>query len=110
MKFSDDDVRFGSETLLVSAKIEVAGKLLDFSISRSLENKDKTAALLHELNDKLNDLRKVEGGNKRDREKEQANIQRDIRALKKTLFSWSKYSTSTQSCHGPFPRYEGWAL
>jgi len=85
LKFSDADVRFGSESLLVSAKFEVEGKILDFSIRRSLENRGKTSDMVHELNEKLNDLRKIEGGNKRDREKEQAKIQRNIAALKKTL-------------------------
>lgn len=85
LKFSDADVRFGSESLLVSAKVEVEGKVLDYSIRRSLENREKTTGLVTELNDRLNDLRKVEGGNKRDREKEQAKIQRNIASLKRTL-------------------------
>lgn len=85
LKFSDADVRFGSETLLVSAKFEVESKILDFSIRRSLENRGKTSDLIQGLDEKLNELRRINGGNKRDREKEQARIQRNIAALKKTL-------------------------
>ncbi|RBP52901.1 AAA family ATPase [Arenicella xantha] len=85
LKFSDADVRFGSESLIASAKMEVEGKVLDYSIRRSLENREKTNTLVNELSDRLNELRKVEGGNKRDREKEQAKIQRNIVSLKRTL-------------------------
>jgi len=85
LKFSDADVRFGSESLFTSAKLEVEGKVLDYSIRRSLENRGKTNALLNELNDRLGELRQVEGDNKRDREKEQAKIHRNIASLKRTL-------------------------
>lgn len=85
LKFSNADVRFGSESLLVSAKFEVDGKVLDLSVRRSLENSRKTASLIKELEERLSDSRNIEGHIKRNREKEQAKIKRDIAALRKTL-------------------------